>query len=153
MLLKWIYGWIPKGSALHDAVLSYFNPLLCPFMPLVPFPEWLSHLYELMAEKRSDWKVSRTPAFGSWARSADDTSSPFLEPVVKNASDLFYLALPAIQQTGLCTTLQSMNTVSSNSPRLQFSAVEAVLKLCLGMSKQQHDWQLSWLNLDTRQNE
>lgn len=63
MLFKWIYGWIPKGSAFHDAVLSYFNPLLHPFMPLVPFPEWLSHLYELMAEKRSDWEVSRTPTF------------------------------------------------------------------------------------------
>lgn len=44
MLLEWIYGWIPEVSALHDVVLSYFNPLLCPFVPLVPFPEWLSHL-------------------------------------------------------------------------------------------------------------
>ena len=63
MLLEWIYGWIPEGSALHDVVLSYFNPLLCPFMTLVPFPEWLSHLYELMAEKDSDWEGSRTLMF------------------------------------------------------------------------------------------
>lgn len=56
MHLEWIYGWIPEQSALHDVVLSYFSPLVCPFMPLVPFPEWLSHLYELMAEKRSGWK-------------------------------------------------------------------------------------------------
>lgn len=81
-------------------------------MPLVPFPEWLSHLYELMAEKHSDWEVSRTPTFETWARSDDDTSSPFPEPVAKTASDLFYLALPAIQWTDLRTALQNTNTVS-----------------------------------------
>lgn len=56
MVLEWIYGWIPEQSALHDVVLSYFNPLVCPFMPLVPFPEWLNHLYGLMAEKGSAGK-------------------------------------------------------------------------------------------------
>lgn len=34
MLLEWIYGWIPEQSALHDVVLSYFNPLVCPFLCL-----------------------------------------------------------------------------------------------------------------------
>lgn len=63
MLLEWIYGWIPEGSALHDVVLSYFNHLLCPFMLLVPFPEWLSHLHELTAEKDSGWEGNRMPRF------------------------------------------------------------------------------------------
>lgn len=61
MLLEWIYGWIPEGSALHDVVLSYFNPPLPLLMPLVSFPEWLSHFYELTAEKDSAWEGSRTP--------------------------------------------------------------------------------------------
>lgn len=151
MLLEWIYGWIPERSTLHDAVLSYFNPLLCPFMPLAPFPEWLSHLYELMTEKDSNWEGSRTPLFEPWARSADDTSPPFLELAGKTVSDLFYLTLQATPQTGPHTTLQSMNPASPNSSRPQISAAEAVLNLGLGMSKQQYDRQLSWLNLDTRQ--
>lgn len=70
MLLKRIYGWIPEGSAPRDTILSYFNLLLCPFMPLVPFPERLNHLYELMSNKDSDWEGSRMAAFEARAMSA-----------------------------------------------------------------------------------
>lgn len=151
MLLRWIYGWIPEGSALHDAVLSYFNPLLCPFMPLVPFPEWLSHLYELTAEKDSDWEGSGTPMSAPWARSADGTSPPFPELAWRTLSDLFYSTLQVALQTDRNTTLQNTYPAPPNTSRPQVSAAEAVLNLGLGMSKQQHDRQLSWLNLDTRQ--
>lgn len=106
---------------------------------------------ELMVEKDSDWEGSRTLMFELWATSADGTSPPFPGPAGKTASDLFYLTLQAALQTGPHTTLQSTNPASPNSPRPQISAAEAVLNLGLWMSKQQHDRQLSWLNLDTRQ--
>lgn len=130
---------------------SHFNVLLCPFMPLVPFPEWLSHLYKLMAKKHSDGEGSRTIMFEFWAISAQSTSQLFPEMLEKTLPDLFHLALPDAQQIGPCTTLQRINPASPNSQRPHVSAAEAVMSMCLGISKQQHDRQHSWLNLDNRQ--
>lgn len=153
MLLEWIYGWIPEQSALHDVVLSYFNPLVCPFMPLVPFPGWLSHLYGLMAGKDSGWEGSRTPEFEPWAGSAHVTSRTFPELSGKIVPGLFYLTQEATPQIAPHTIVQGLDIEPPNSPSPQISAAisEAFLNSVLRMSRQQHDRQLSWLKFYSRQ--
>lgn len=53
---KCFWNWLMDGYLRCQSYLmlyySPFNALFCPFMPLVPFPESLSHLYKLMAKKQ-----------------------------------------------------------------------------------------------------
>lgn len=102
-------------------------------------------------QRNSDGEGSRTIMFEFWAISAQSTSQLFPEMLEKTLPDLFHLALPDAQQIGPCTTLQRINPASPNSQRPHVSAAEAVMNMCLGISKQQHDRQHSWLNLDNRQ--